>query len=79
MSKAVKAVKVIAVEEELKKVELKSEEKKKILLVDDMGAIIHMMQSHLSNLEYDVNCAKDGEEGIRKCRALRPDLMIAPI
>lgn len=70
---------IVRVEEELKKVELKSEEKKKILLVDDMGVIIHMMQSHLSDLGYDVNFAKDGEEGIRKYRTLRTDLMIADL
>lgn len=50
-----------------------------ILILDDVGIIVHLMQSHLDALGYCVSSAKDGEEGIRKCRDLKPDLMIVDL
>jgi CheY-like chemotaxis protein len=65
----------------LKESRLKDEgsSKKSILLVDDVSVIVHLMETHLSSMNYDVITAKDGEEGIRKCKALKPDLMLVDL
>lgn len=52
------------------------EVKKTILLVDDVSVIVHLMEAHLRSLNYEVVSAKDGKEGLRKCKTLKPDLML---
>lgn len=56
-----------------------SEGKKRILLVDDVNVIVRLMEDHLNALDYEVFSAKNGEEGIRKCKTLKPDLMLVDL
>ena len=52
------------------------EQKAKILLVDDDPDIIEAMTAVLLAHKYNVVVAKDGEEGLARLRAEKPDLMI---
>lgn len=50
--------------------------RKKILLVDDSPVILTMEQMILSRGPYDLVMARDGQEGVEKARAERPDLIL---
>lgn len=54
-------------------------EKKKILIVDDEADVVEILESRLKECDYDVICAFDGEEALRKARQERPDLIILDI
>jgi len=54
-------------------------EKKKILLVDDEAFIIKSLQFVLKKTGHDVITASNGEEGLAKARAEKPDLMFLDI
>jgi DNA-binding response OmpR family regulator len=51
---------------------------KKILAVDDQIHIVRLIEVNLSK-EYTVITAADGEEGMRKARQERPDLIILDV
>jgi DNA-binding response OmpR family regulator len=51
---------------------------KKILAVDDHQHIVRLIQVNLSKA-YEVLTAGDGEEGLRKAREVRPDLIILDV
>ncbi len=53
--------------------------RKKILIADDNRAITEVLQLNFSLLGYDVQVASDGEEAERKCRTLRPDVLILDV
>lgn len=51
----------------------------KILLVDDDPDIVMSMKAVLENKGYQVDSAENGEEGLKKCRELHPDVIILDI
>ncbi|WP_054869961.1 response regulator [Caloranaerobacter sp. TR13] len=56
-----------------------SENKKKILIVDDANLIINIIKPRLTYLDYDVSYVNDGKSAVRKSRILKPDLMIVDL
>ena len=54
---------------------------KKILLVEDEEIIVDLLKKKLEKEGYEVLVAKDGEEGLKKMRELkpRPDLILLDI
>lgn len=53
--------------------------RKKILLVDDSNTVILMEKMILSKSPYDLIVAKDGQEGVEKAAAERPDLILMDV
>ena len=49
---------------------------KTILVVDDEKDILSLLEYNLQKDGYRVVSAKSGEEGLEKCRAVKPDLMV---
>ena len=54
-------------------------DRKKILLVDDSSTVLLMERTILSRSEYDVVTARDGQEGLEKARAEKPDLILMDV
>ncbi|MFH1362626.1 MAG: response regulator [Candidatus Omnitrophota bacterium] len=54
-------------------------DKKKILVVDDEVGIVDVMQKRLTHEGYEVITATDGEEGLKKARSEKPDLVLLDI
>jgi CheY-like chemotaxis protein len=54
-------------------------DRKKILLVDDSSTVLLMERMILSKSQYDVVTAKDGQEGVEKALAERPDLILMDV
>ncbi|WAA09554.1 response regulator YycF [Fervidibacillus albus] len=52
---------------------------KKILVVDDEKPIADILQFNLKKEGYDVYCAYDGEEALRKVEEIKPDLILLDI
>jgi len=52
---------------------------RKILLVDDSETILQMEQMILAKNSYELILARDGEEGVAKALAIRPDLILMDI
>jgi len=50
--------------------------KKKILVVDDEPDMVEMLKLILESASYEVIAAYDGQEGVEKARAERPDAII---
>ncbi|MFK7899669.1 MAG: response regulator transcription factor [Cyclobacteriaceae bacterium] len=57
-----------------KKVDLK-----KILVVDDEESILELLKYNLIKEGYEVKTAKDGEEGLKKAVAFKPDLILLDV
>ena len=53
--------------------------RKKILLVDDSSTVIMMEQMILSKNNYDLVTARDGQEGVAKALAEKPDLILMDV
>jgi two-component system alkaline phosphatase synthesis response regulator PhoP len=53
--------------------------KEKILIVDDEPHIRQALQASLESEGYQVQCAENGKEGVEKCRAWRPALVILDV
>ncbi len=54
-------------------------ERKRVLIVDDI-ATVHILTAALSDTgKYEVLTASDGEDGVRKAFAVRPDLILLGI
>ena len=51
----------------------------KILVIEDEGIIIDLLQKKLEKEGYDVEVARDGEEGLRKIKEIWPDLILLDI
>lgn len=51
----------------------------KILLVDDEPDILEILEHNLSREGYEVSTASNGEEGLKKAKKMRPDLIILDI
>jgi DNA-binding response OmpR family regulator len=52
---------------------------RKILLVDDSETILQIEQMILAKNSYELILARDGEEGVAKALATRPDLILMDI
>ena len=52
---------------------------KKILVVDDEPDIVKVVQLRLKASGYDVITANDGEEGLKKVKEERPDLVVLDV
>lgn len=51
----------------------------KILIIEDEEVLLEVLKSKLKKEGYEVSIAKDGEEGIKKFRAEKPDLVLLDI
>lgn len=51
-------------------------EKKHVLVVEDEEDILALLQFNLIKTGYEVTCAADGEEGLRKIKEKQPDLIL---
>lgn len=52
------------------------EQRKKILIVEDEEPLLKVMSAGLSNKEFDVITARDGEEGLEKAKSEKPNLIL---
>ncbi len=52
---------------------------KKILLVEDEKIIVDVLEKKLVKEGYEVVVAQDGEEGLRKMKEVKPDLVLLDI
>jgi len=52
---------------------------KKILLIEDEEIMIDLLQKKLISEGYDVSVARDGEEGLKKVREVKPDIVLSDI
>jgi CheY-like chemotaxis protein len=53
--------------------------RKKILIVDDSSTVLLIERMILSKGPYDVVTARDGQEGVEKAQAERPDLILMDV
>ncbi|WP_432821510.1 response regulator transcription factor [Trichloromonas sp.] len=51
----------------------------RILAIDDEADVLHLLEVKLTKAGYQVTTARDGEEGVAKALAERPDLMIVDV
>ncbi len=51
----------------------------RILIVDDETDLSEMLKFRLEAAEFQVKCAADGEEGLKKAQEDRPDLIILDV
>ena len=51
----------------------------KILIIEDEEALINVLEKKLLYENYEVSVACDGEEGIKKVKAVKPDLILLDI
>jgi CheY-like chemotaxis protein len=52
---------------------------KKILIVEDEEIVLSLLQKKLSQEGYETSVAGDGEEGLKKMREIKPDLILLDI
>jgi len=52
---------------------------KKILIVEDEEIMIDLLQRKLTTEGYETSVARDGEEGLKAMREIRPDLILLDI
>ena len=55
------------------------EKRARILLVDDDADFVESTKTVLESKPYDVIVAKDGDEGLRKAKEAKPDLIILDV
>lgn len=48
----------------------------RVLVVDDEGDLVKILQFGLESLGYEVETAADGQEGLKKARELKPDIIL---
>jgi CheY-like chemotaxis protein len=56
-----------------------TEQKKKILLIEDEEIIIDLLQRKLKDEGYEVSVTRDGQEGLETMRQEKPDLILLDI
>ena len=49
---------------------------KRILIIDDEKGIAELLAIRLRQLGYEIDIANDGEEGLEKIKATKPDLVL---
>lgn len=52
---------------------------KRILIIEDDKILSELMEKKLKTVGYEVTVAVDGEKGLEKIRAIRPDLVLLDI
>jgi len=52
---------------------------KKILLIEDEEIMINLLQRKLTQEGYEISVARDGEEGLKVMREVKPDLVLLDI
>jgi CheY-like chemotaxis protein len=52
---------------------------KKILIIEDEEILISLLQRKLTQENYEITIARDGEEGLKKMKEVRPDLILLDI
>ena len=52
---------------------------KKILLIEDEKIMIDLLQRKLTQKGYEISVARDGEEGLKEMREIKPDLVLLDI
>lgn len=52
---------------------------KKILLIEDEEIMIDLLQKKLTKEGYEISVARDGEEGLKAMREVKPDLILLDI
>jgi CheY-like chemotaxis protein len=52
---------------------------KKILLVEDEKLMIDLLQRKLTKEGYEISVAQNGEEGLKKMKEIKPDLVLLDI
>ncbi len=52
---------------------------KKILIIEDEEILINLLQRKLTQENYEITIARDGEEGLKRMREARPDLILLDI
>ena len=50
-----------------------------VLIIDDSPTEVHVMQRTLEDHGFETDSAEDGAEGIRKAKALKPDLILMDV
>ncbi len=53
--------------------------KKKVLIVEDEELVAEILEKKLKEAGYNVEVARDGEEGLNKMRKRKPDLVLLDI
>ena len=53
--------------------------RKRILIVDDVILISNLIKTRISNLDYEIEVAKDGEEALEKIALFKPNLILLDI
>ena len=54
-------------------------ERQTILIVDDVPANIGVLVEFLEEKQFRVLVARDGEEGLERCRLVQPDLVLLDV
>lgn len=52
---------------------------KKVLIIEDEEIILDLLQKKLSQEGYEVSVAKDGEQGLKTMREVKPDIVLLDI
>lgn len=52
---------------------------KKILIVEDEKILADLLERKLKEVGYEVSVAEDGEEGLKKMREIKPDLILLDV
>ena len=52
---------------------------KKILLIEDEEIMVDLLQKKLTEEGYDISVARNGEEGLKAVRKIKPDLVLLDI
>ncbi|PIP17396.1 MAG: DNA-binding response regulator, partial [Candidatus Portnoybacteria bacterium CG23_combo_of_CG06-09_8_20_14_all_37_13] len=52
---------------------------KKILLIEDEEIMISLLQRKLTMAGYEISVTRDGEEGLKAMREVKPDLILLDI
>jgi len=52
---------------------------KKILIIEDEEIIVDLLQRKLTNEGYEISVARNGEEGLKMMREVKPDLILLDI
>ena len=52
---------------------------KKVLIIEDEEIMISLLQKKLTKEGYEISVARDGEEGLKAMREVRPDLVLLDI
>jgi CheY-like chemotaxis protein len=52
---------------------------KKILIIEDEEIMLDLLQKKLAQAGYEISVARDGEEGLRTMKQIKPDLVLLDI